>query len=472
MKCKFDKTLISFYLDGELEEEKAREVELHLKECEACREKLSELKQANSIIDRLETVEVSGDYDRKFQERFEKVTSKEETSKTTPWEKKKLWDEVKGILSGSSTAAKATVAAALVLIVSFTLFALRPGSSPTIITAKGNIQEYNKQAHSWEKVKSGETVEEGDVIKTAQNSFADIELKGVYKLRIKPDAKVSINKAVRNREKGITQYEIKKGNMLVKIEKKMKDSKFQVKTPTGIVQAKGTAFMVNQDVKDKKTLLSVAEGTVLAKVDSRKQLVNKDKKILLTSSGIAKGPTPVSEEDKEKMKEIKEIGKIIVELGINDTIDRTKQLLKPARLYAYGKYPQEVGRLLDRGLLLVIRANKTDSKELHLSSIKQFKRIVEKYPAKRYNAQIMLFVGAYYKYLEKYQKAIDMFKKVAQKYPDTQWASIATLAQGIIFEEKVGNVDKASKLYEKILSEYSRTLEAKFVKKKENLLTK
>jgi len=469
MECKFDQNLLSFYLDNEVSEEETRKIELHLKECEKCRRKLSELRNVSSILNELETVEVSSDYDRSFSKKFNQVVARKEKSqepKITPWERWKLWEEVKSIISGASTVAKVTVTAVFVMIVGYTLFALRPGSFPTVITAKGNIQKYNKEMQSWQLIESGNNLHEGDIIKAAENSFIDIELDGIYKMRIKPESEILAKNITRSRREGVTQFELIKGNLLVKIDKPLDKSKFQVKTPFGIAEAKGTEFMVNMKSIDSQTLLGVAEGSVLVKTVEKECLVNKDEKVIVSSSGVTRGPYPLEKEDEEDLKEIKQIGKIFVVLGISDTPQRTKELLSPARLYAYGKYPIEVGDMLDRVLVLLSRASKTDNRELHLSSIEKLRKIIEQYPNEEYNPQILLFLGAYYEYLSLHSEAIQVFEQTEDKYKGTKWGTIAMLAQGIIYEEKLEEISKAKEIYDKILTSYPESPEAKFVKEK------
>ncbi len=468
MKCKFDKTLLSFYLDNELSDEEARRVELHLKKCESCRKKLSELKEVSIFLDKIQDVELSSDYDKKFKEKFDKAVKKKKQAEPdiTPWEKKKLGDEVKEILSGTSNKTKVAVATALVVIMSFSLFALRPGSYPTIITAKGQIQKYNDELQSWKKISSGDVIEKGDVIKTAKNSFIDIELDGIYKMRIKPDSQVSVNEIIKSRKKGNTQFQLSKGNVLVKIEKELKKSRFQIKTASGIAEAKGTAFIVDADSVNKETLLGVSEGSVLVKTSKKECLVGKDEKVIVSASGVTRGPYPLEEKDEKDLAEIKEIGKIFVVLGISDTAQRTRELLEPARFYAYGKYPLGVGELIDKALVYLSYASQTDKRKMHLASIKELNNIIEEYPAKRYNPQILLFVGAYYEYLSLHQKALSKFQQVIDRYADTEWASIAVLAQAIIYKEKMGEFQKAEKLYDRILKNYPETPEAVFVQNK------
>jgi len=462
MNCGFDKTLLSFYLDNELSDDEARMVEVHLEECQDCKKEFSELQELSKVLSELEEVEVSADYDGSFNEKFNKIRKKEPS--ISPWERKKLWDEVKDILSNTSTVVKATVPLVFVVVLSFTLFALRPGDFPTVITAKGNVEVYDDQFSSWRQIKSGDRLNHGSIIRTAKASFLDVELDGVYKIRVKPNAEVLVNNVVRSRREGLTQFELVRGDILVKIDKHLDKSSFEVKTAFGVLEAKGTAFMVNINIIEKETLLGVSEGKVLVKTDKKKNLVGKNEKVIVTSSGLMRGPYPLEEEDKKSLGEVKEIGKIFVVLGISNTFQRAKELLEPARLYAYGKYPIEAGDILDEALVLLARASKNDSRKLHLLSIKEFEKIINLYPSPKYNPQVLLFIASYYEYLSLHNMAIDTFKQIADRYPGTNWASIAILAQGIIYKEKLEDVSNAQLMYDKILTSYPESLEAKFVK--------
>lgn len=468
MKCRFDKKLISFYLDNELDEEKAYKVELHLSKCKKCRDILSGFKKVDSMLENLEDVKVSSDYEIGFQKKLEKAISKKKID-ITEQDKKDLWQEVKNIFSEAPNFVKVVVPAVFIIVISAVIFSLIPGQYPAVITAKGIVEQYNFQENDWQTLKPGQTINKGDLIRTAQNSIIDIELEGIYKMRIKPESQVKVNDIFTTKRSGIAKFKLEKGNLVAKIDKQLKKSKFQVETPYGIAEAKGTAFLVDIS-KLNQFMLGVVEGKVLVRTPKEEFLVKEDEKAIVDSLGFSKGPVPLAEAKDEILEEVRRIGQIFVVLDISNSSNRTEELLKPARFYAFGKYPEEVGSLLDNAISLVLKASETGNREYHLSSVKELEQILQKYPSDRYNPNIMLFVGAYYDHLGLYNKAIEMFQSVIDKYPETEWASIAVLAQAIIYDKRLEDSIKANQKYQKILNLYSDSLEAKYIEQDTGLI--
>jgi len=64
MKCRKKGKTISAYIDGELEEEKAGDVEKHLLRCAECRQTWNDLKHADSLLAGLPPERVSEDFVR------------------------------------------------------------------------------------------------------------------------------------------------------------------------------------------------------------------------------------------------------------------------------------------------------------------------------------------------------------------------------------------------------------------------
>ncbi len=64
MKCRKKGKTISAYIDGELDEEKAGEMEKHLAQCEECRQEWNLLKHADSLLAGISSEEVSEEFVR------------------------------------------------------------------------------------------------------------------------------------------------------------------------------------------------------------------------------------------------------------------------------------------------------------------------------------------------------------------------------------------------------------------------
>ena len=93
-------------------------------------------------------------------------------------------------------------------------------------------------------------------------------------------------------------------------------------------------------------------------------------------------------------------------------------------------------------------------------------KIVEEHPNPKYDVQFLLYVGAYYEYLAYHNEAIRTFEKILKEYPDSTLASLAQCAIGVIYEEKLGNADKANQIYKSVLTRFPNSLEAIWVEEK------
>lgn len=77
MKCDLPRELLSGYLDGELDSERKKQVEKHLKGCERCRHELAELRQLDQQVRTVEIEEPSREFIFSVNRRImEKVKSK------------------------------------------------------------------------------------------------------------------------------------------------------------------------------------------------------------------------------------------------------------------------------------------------------------------------------------------------------------------------------------------------------------
>ena len=110
--------------------------------------------------------------------------------------------------------------------------------------------EYQKMgASDWAKLEIGMVLSEGDAVKTAPKSEVVMDLKGANKtaqITVRQSSKFVFKTFQHDSASQVdtTLLDISLGAVLVKAEKLVGSSKFEVKTPTSIVGIRGTTFEV------------------------------------------------------------------------------------------------------------------------------------------------------------------------------------------------------------------------------------
>ncbi|MFA4843122.1 MAG: tetratricopeptide repeat protein, partial [Candidatus Omnitrophota bacterium] len=148
-----------------------------------------------------------------------------------------------------------------------------------------------------------------------------------------------------------------------------------------------------------------------------------------------------------------------VALLISTGPTRTRELLSATPLYISSKRSSILAEKFEPVANEINRAIRERSRERHIDGIRKLEEIVNKYPNPAYDVQFLLFIGAYYKYLGEYEMAIATFERVVNDYPNSSLASIAQCAIGIIYEEKLKDLERAKTAYQKVLSNYPQSPE-------------
>jgi len=351
-----------------------------------------------------------------------------------------------------------------------TFFSIGQLSSPRLIALKGDVEVFRSGADDSVEAQEGMKLRKGDRIIIGSSGMLDLQLKDYYKIRVKEDSKFTIKKLYISRKNTDSIFELSSGTVLIKTQGKFKGSNLEIKTPTALLSAKGTGFLVNVNPQNQSTWLGVLDGTVKVTdyfgfVENELALyVNPTKKIIIEDGRMPKDPQALTELERELLEEINDIGKILVNIILSDTPERVFELFEPLSFYVYGSEPKEVQKLAVEATILLDKAIKEDNDSLYLKSISRLERIVDKHPNPRYNPQFLTFIGAYYEYLDLHEEAIKSFEDILRKYPDSDLASIASCAIAIIYEEKLENTSKAIEFYRKTLSIYPNSLETQMAK--------
>ena len=136
-----------------------------------------------------------------------------------------------------------------ILTMSYTAAAASEMDQAKVLEIKGEAKFMKVGTNDWKVLEPGMVLSEGDSMKTGADSEATLELSGAKKtaeIVVRKDSEFSFA-TFRHDETAMTDQtllDVATGGVLVKAEKLIGESKFQVKTPTSIVGIRGTIFEV------------------------------------------------------------------------------------------------------------------------------------------------------------------------------------------------------------------------------------
>ncbi len=129
-------------------------------------------------------------------------------------------------------------------------YAHAEGSRAQVTDILGESKFLKAGTEEWSVLEKGIILTEGDVIKTAKGSQVNLTLIGASKtaeLVVREDSEFKFEEFSFDSATKIdtTMLDVSLGSVLVKAEKLLGESRFEVKTPTSIVGIRGTTFEVN-----------------------------------------------------------------------------------------------------------------------------------------------------------------------------------------------------------------------------------
>lgn len=433
------------------------------------------------IMANLKPIEPSLSFDIEFRKRLDKAMAEKSLETVIESLARKTAMCLRYVLLPKTPAlATRGVALAFALIVAgIYVYSIQP-MSPVLLSQSGAVYVRGAETAASRQAVTKEGLRIGDTITTDSGSQADIALDGKYTLRLKEKTKIKIARFTPRRGRGSVLLELFNGTMLVSIDEGFKGSTFIVNTKTTTAKAVGTKFSISVSEKDKpKTDISVLEGKVEVESRHKPENIVLAKEVVMVEAGqktevyigeVPCAPQGLMEEEWRNLEELYQIGrKPRVILLIKNVPDRVKELLGPCPIFISDARPRVIPELLEETVLKIKKAIETDDKALHLESVKLLERLVEEHPNPKYDIQFLLYIGAYYEYLDYHDEAMLSFDKVVKKYPHSPLASIAQCAIGVIYEEKLGDIANANNAYEAVLKNYPNSLEAIWVKNKKHI---
>ncbi len=344
-------------------------------------------------------------------------------------------------------------------------------SCPYLMSKSGDIRIIGGNGSIYGKGAYPDKLIVGDVIYVDPSGQLDLGIPDRYIIRMKGASKLRVASLTPRIGKGMAEFELIEGNVLVNVEDGFKGSRFTINTDSATATALGTKFSVDARSKGKAlTGIRVLEGKVVVKsrhhprgMALARQVVTVDagQKTEVVPDGIPSSPQRMMEDEWDELDELYGLGKKPhVMLLIKNTPGRAKELLGPCPIIISDERPRQIPRKVDRAMLRIGQAVQDNDRSKHLESIRMLESIVKEEPNPKYNVQFLLYIGSYYEYLSLHEEAIKVFEGVVKDYPDSPLASIGACAIGIIYDEKLGDRDRAEKAYRAILSRYPNSLEA------------
>ncbi len=164
------------------------------------------------------------------------------------------------------------------LILLFIFFIASNGISasnelPKIKDQKGSVFYKKSLSTSWNNAKIGQALDLKDSIKTSEESYADVEFDMVNLFRLNSASKIVVETLPDRSEENdsverLYNFNLLNGNVIARLKKLPKKTRFEIQTPVAIAGARGTAFSVS--ASDGKSDIVVMESKV--SITSRENL--------------------------------------------------------------------------------------------------------------------------------------------------------------------------------------------------------
>ena len=363
----------------------------------------------------------------------------------------------------------ATVAATVLVMFGY-MFLFKP-VYPVLQEVNGTVKVYRAAKKEWMLVKDPKIrLGKNDIVKTFDDGEIDLLVPNLYHLRVKNDSEIRLAKAYSRALPGNIEYELRKGKVFAYFKKSPRRKRtLEIDTSQATASAIGTDFMVQSTPELYKTWVGVLDGAVevtgldiprLKELGKDSVVVKAGEKTIVRKGRAPTVPTRLVENELLEMEELYRLGaKPQVALLISTGTNRVRELLSVTPLFISSDKPGILPQKVEEIAKIFNQAIKGGAKQKHIDSIRKFEDIVNSHPNPKYDVQFLLFIGAYYEYLDEHEKAIETFQRIIDDYPKSGLVSMAQCVIGIIYEEKLNDPEKAKIAYEKVISRYPKSPE-------------
>ncbi len=335
-----------------------------------------------------------------------------------------------------------------VALAGFLALQLAPVDHPQITVEQNTVVSQNTVG-----ARHAVPLRENDTIKTDSSGWTVLELADRYQIKLLPDSEITVKKLKSKWFPGHTEFTLQKGQVLVDIGGPQHIKyPLQVRAPGFLARAMGTQFAVSE------SSVSVLTGTVRVNPAHVSAPIDVHGGYKFDSASRTTNPNTLS--TLKDQFQFSKKNRVILMIPMSST--RVQQLLKPCALYLRIESTHPLSEYLPQIAAAANLASDTKDKELHYEIASKIEAIAN-VDSDLDRVSLYLFLGSYYAFIEKYDDALRLFDKVASDYPDSSMASLALMAKATLFQERLGQPDRAAPILEKIRERYPDSYEAQIL---------
>jgi len=374
----------------------------------------------------------------------------------------------KGIPPAPSFAVAPALTLACILLIGSFLYigvgTLR--DEPHAALLNGNV--YIQRGETRTPLANKDHLKSGDRIITGAKDWIILELMGKYQIKIDPNSEVIIQNLKPRYLPGQTQLNLTRGNLYVSIKTaNNKKYPFEVSTSNTIATAMGTQFGVSAPtVLMPHSWVGVLQGEV--KVfhrnpvsQSRGNFVNvlPGNEVYVDSATDDLTLREMLESKRRVLDEIFNFSKrnqalLLISMGES----RIDELLEPSALYLEIDSNHEKITRIKKFAHDIVRAAEYSNYSRQAKALAGLEQAILSQDEID-QVPVMLFIGAYYAFLEEHESALRVFRQIAKDHPESSYRSLALLAQARM-HYILGDLEQAAALAQSIANTYPDSPEA------------
>ncbi len=338
---------------------------------------------------------------------------------------------------------------------------------PRMDVAQGIIERTSASGISL-AVEQGERIKKGDTIRTDKTEWAILELKNGYRFKMHPQTEIRILDLKPVFRPGTTVLHLVRGEVFVSIgDDGERKYPIKVVTPNAYAKAIGTQFSVSHDdSSESNSVVRVVKGLVeagLSLVNEQEAeasvLVQKGQELVLKDKDWPLKPHLIPSTKFNELNELFQFSKTgQAILLISMSPNRVNELLEPCALYLrYAPQATELEPISAIVRKIQIASDLSDSSQ-HFEAAKNLESLINKQNTVN-RVPALLFVGAYFSYIDRHDEAVRVFEGIADSYPNSSFKSLALLAAAETYSKQLNQTDEARALAKRILKEHPLSYE-------------